>query len=282
MVKDPLVEADTQRMISIRNLWKKFGRLPIFSGLDLDVRNGETLVILGQSGIGKSVLLKHIIGLLRPDEGTIDIDGIRITDFSDRERMNPRRLAKRGIGLHQMGMLFQGGALFDSMSVEDNIAFYLKEHGDPATGKAYSASEITDKVAQALDLVGLKGTQKKMPNELSGGMRKRAAMARLIVYRPRIILYDEPTTGLDPIIAMQINELIVKTQKELQATSIVVTHDMFSALYVGDRLALIRDGKIAHIGEPDPFLQIDDPLIRFLYGSISQDPRLLKERSGDG
>lgn len=230
-------------MITIRNLWKRFGKTQILSGMNLDVHDGETLVLLGQSGIGKSVLLKHIIGLLSPDEGTIDIGGA-----------SPR-----------MGMLFQGGALFDSMTVEENIAFYLKEHGHPA-------KEIAELVAQALELVGLAGTQKKMPSELSGGMRKRAAMARLIVYRPNIILYDEPTTGLDPIIAMQINELIVKTQKELQATSIVVTHDMCSALYVGDRLALIKEGKIAHIGEPDLFLQIKDPLIQFL-----KDPRQLKE-----
>ena len=125
-------------------------------------------------------------------------------------------------------------------------------------------------------MVGLEGTEKKMPSELSGGMRKRAALARVIVYRPMIVLYDEPTTGLDPIIAMQINELIVKTQAELKVTSIVVTHDMFSALYVGDRLALIRDGKIAQLADPDTFIQIDDPLIKFLYATISQDPRELK------
>ena len=174
-------------------------------------------------------------------------------------------------------MLFQGGALFDSMNVEENTAFHLKEHGNPETGRPYSKKEIQEKVAQALDIVGLAGTEKKMPAELSGGMKKRAALARLIVYRPSIILYDEPTTGLDPITAMQINELIVKTQKELKATSVVVTHDMFSALYVGDRLSLIRDGKIAHIAEPDAFLKIQDPLITFLYNSISKDPRSLKE-----
>jgi phospholipid/cholesterol/gamma-HCH transport system ATP-binding protein len=181
-----------------------------------------------------------------------------------------------------MGMLFQGGALFDSMTVEQNAAFYLKEHGDPLTGKKNTPAEIKDRVAHALELVGLAGTQKKLPSELSGGMRKRAALARLIVYRPQIILYDEPTTGLDPITAMQINELIVKTQKELKATSIVVTHDMFSALYVGDRLALIHEGKIAHIAEPKAFLKIDDPLIKFLYTTISQDPQALKEKNHHG
>ncbi len=260
-------------MITIRNLWKKFGKLQVMAGMDLDVEDSETLVILGQSGIGKSVLLKHIIGLLKPDEGTIDVAGVRITDLSGPELLR---------AVHNMGMLFQGGALFDSMSVEENASFYLREHGDAKTRKKYPPAEIADRVSHALEMVGLAGTQKKMPSELSGGMRKRAALARVIVYRPQIILYDEPTTGLDPIIAMQINELIVKTQEELKATSIVVTHDMFSALYVGDRLALIRDGKIAHIAKPDAFLEIDDPLIKFLYCTISQDPRKLKETNHHG
>ncbi len=260
-------------MITIRNLWKKFGQLQVLAGMDLDVISGETLVILGPSGIGKSVLLKHIIGILKPDEGSVTVDGVVITDLSGGKLLK---------AVSNMGMLFQGGALFDSMSVEDNAAFYLREHGDPKTGKKFSHAEITDRVGHALDLVGLAGTQKKMPSELSGGMRKRAALARVIVYRPQIILYDEPTTGLDPIIAMQINELIVKTQEELKATSIVVTHDMFSALYISDRMALIRDGKIAHLAEPDAFIKIDDPLIKFLYCTISQDPRTLKEKNRHG
>jgi len=255
-------------MIKIQNLWKRYDKLQVLAGMDLEVKTGETLVILGPSGIGKSVLLKHIIGISKPDAGSIDIDNVRISDIQGAD------LYKE---VKHMGMLFQGGALFDSMNVEDNAAFYLHQHGDPRTGKHYSKKEIADKVTEALEMVGLGGTHKKMPSELSGGMRKRAALARLIVYRPSLILYDEPTTGLDPIIAMQINELIVKTQKELKATSIVVTHDMFSALYVGDRLALIRDGKIAHIGEPDEFLKIDDPLIRFLHNTISKDPRSFKE-----
>ena len=256
-------------MIHIKNLKKCFGSLEILTGLSLDVDVGETLVILGPSGIGKSVLLKHIIGLTKPDSGTVEIEGRMITSLSEQELSDTGR---------HMGMLFQGGALFDSMNVEKNTAFHLTQNGRP-DGTSYTKAEIKDKVAEALEMVGLAGVQKKMPAELSGGMRKRAALARLIVYRPSIILYDEPTTGLDPIIAMQINELIVKMQKELKATSIVVTHDMFSALYVGDRLALIRDGKIAHIDKPDDFLKIDDPLIKFLYNSISKDPRRLKEES---
>jgi phospholipid/cholesterol/gamma-HCH transport system ATP-binding protein len=257
-------------MIKINNLWKRFGKMQVLAGLNLEVNEGETIVILGPSGIGKSVLLKHIIGLLKPDAGTIDIDGVCITDLYGVELLN---------AVKHMGMLFQGSALFDSMNVEDNIAFYLKQHGDPNTGERIPRDEIRARVQHALQMVGLEGTEKKMPSELSGGMRKRAALARLIVYRPMILLYDEPTTGLDPIIAMQINELIVKTQAELKATSIVVTHDMFAALYVGDRLALIRDGVIAQLADPETFIHIDDPLIKFLYTTISQDPRELKEKN---
>jgi phospholipid/cholesterol/gamma-HCH transport system ATP-binding protein len=260
-------------MIKIENLWKRFGKIQVLAGLDLDIEEGETIVIVGKSGIGKSVLLKHIIGLLKPDQGTIDINGTRITDLSGPDLLK---------AVHRMGMLFQGSALFDSMTVEENIAFYLNQHGDPDTGKPLSDQEIAERVDHAIGVVGLQETHKKMPSELSGGMRKRAALARLIVYRPKIVLYDEPTTGLDPIIAMQINELIVKTKEELKATSIVVTHDMFSALYVGDRLALIQDGKIAHIASPDQFITIDDPMIKQLYATISQDPRKLKEKNHHG
>lgn len=257
-------------MIKIRDLWKRYDTLQVMAGLNLDVHTGETLVILGPSGIGKSVLLKHIIGITKPDSGTVEIDGVCITSLEGDAIFRT---------IHNMGMLFQGGALFDSMNVEQNTGFYLTQHKNPDTQRPYTKQEISERVREALSMVGLPGTERKMPSELSGGMRKRAALARVIAYRPSIILYDEPTTGLDPITAMQINELIVKTQKELKATSIVVTHDMFSALYIGDRLSLIRDGKIAHIAEPDAFLKIDDPLIKFLYNTISKDPRSFKENS---
>jgi len=251
-------------MIEIRNLKKSFKKSKVLDGVDLKIQNGETLVILGRSGTGKSVLLKHIIGITKPDDGTIDIDGNRISDLSGPE------LYKAVIN---MGMLFQGAALFDSMNVEENTGFFLNQHGDTATGAKLSEQEIKDRVSHALEMVGLAGTQQKMPSELSGGMRKRAALARLIVYRPSIILYDEPTTGLDPITSMQINELIVKTQHELKATSIVVTHDILSALHVADRLALLDQGKIVHIAEPEAFMKIDNPIIEFLRKTITEGPR---------
>lgn len=257
-------------MIVIRNLWKRYGKLQVLAGLDLDIKEGETLVILGRSGVGKSVLIKHIVGITQPDAGFIEVGGVRISDL-------------KGAALYKaikdMGMLFQGAALFDSMTVGENVAFYLEQHEDPHTGKRCSRAEIKERVREALSMVGLEGTEEKMPSELSGGMRKRAGLARLIVYRPHIILYDEPTTGLDPITADQINALIVKTQKELHATSIVVTHDIVSALYVGDRLALIEDGKIVHSADPDTFMKIDHPIINFMRKTITEDPRTLRKGS---
>jgi len=258
-------------MIKIRNLWKKYGKLQVLAGTDLDIQTGETIVVLGRSGVGKSVLLKHIIGISKPDDGTIDVDDVRVTDLSQSQLYVNK-------AIKTMGMLFQGAALFDSMNVEQNVGFYLHQNGDPKTGKFCSKQELADIVAHALEMVGLEGTQKKMPSELSGGMRKRAGLARLICYRPSILLYDEPTTGLDPITAMQINELIVKTQQELKATSVVVTHDILSALYVADRLALLKEGKIAHIADCDSFMEIDDDIIAFLRKMISQDPRSFRKR----
>jgi len=234
-------------MIEIRDLWKSYGKLQVLKGLSLNIIEGETLVILGQSGVGKSVLLRQIIGLEVPDKGTVLIKGKTVEEL----------LKQKGQDTLKMGMLFQGSALFDSMSVGDNTAFYLKQHEAHLSEK-----EVKDRVAHALKLVNMANTETKMPSDLSGGMRKRAALARLIVYRPSIILYDEPTTGLDPITANQINELINATQNELKATSIVVTHDIRSALEVGDRLAFHFDGKISHIANKDDFFKIEDPNIQ--------------------
>ncbi|MEM8727333.1 MAG: ATP-binding cassette domain-containing protein [Chlamydiota bacterium] len=256
-------------MIEIEDLWKAYEGNRVLKGLSLKVKTGETLVILGRSGVGKSVLLKHIIGIAHSDRGSIEVDGVRVSDLYGEKRYSATR---------HMGMLFQGAALFDSMNIEDNTGFFLRQHGDLDGGKQYSNGEIRDRVDEALRTVDLEGIQKKMPSDLSGGMRKRAGLARLIVYRPKYLLYDEPTTGLDPITAMQINELIVKTQQELQATSIVVTHDIVSALYVGDRLALHKEGKIGYIDKPDTFLKIDDPVIEFLRRTLVEDPRTFRRK----
>jgi phospholipid/cholesterol/gamma-HCH transport system ATP-binding protein len=254
-------------MIIVKDLYKRFGSLEVMKGLNLEVKTGETLVVLGRSGVGKSVLLKHILGLSQPDAGYVEVDGINITSLKGDKLYQ---------AIQNMGMLFQGAALFDSLTVEENIAFYLKQHGNPLTKKRYTEEEIKERVRKSLEMVALDGTQKKMPSDLSGGMKKRAGLARLIAYRPQYLLYDEPTTGLDPVTAMQINELIVATQKELKATSIVVTHDIVSALTVADRLALVEDGKIIHIGEPEPFMQIDNPTIEALRKTVAVDPRSLR------
>lgn len=258
-------------MINIHKLWKRYETRQVLQGLSLQVKRGETLVILGRSGVGKSVLLKHIIGICVADRGYIEVDEVRISDLKKEKRLQVT---------NNMGMLFQGSALFDSMNIEENIAFFLKQHGNIKKGIRYTNSEISDMVDHALKMVDLSGIQKQMPSDLSGGMRKRVGLARLIVYHPEYILYDEPTAGLDPITAMQINELIVKAQQELKATSIVVTHDIVSSLYVGDRLALQKDGTIAYIDTPDAFLQIEDPIIEFLRETVSRDPHTFRRKRG--
>lgn len=264
-------------MITIKNLWKSYGLLQVLKGLNLEVADGETVVIIGRSGVGKSVLLRHIIGLEKPDQGTIDIGDVRISELQHAALYR----AMKG-----MGMLFQGSALFDSLTVAENTAFYLEQHGDPRTGKRIPLSQLRERVAEALAMVGLEGTQEKMPSDLSGGMRKRAALARLIVYRPHIVLYDEPTAGLDPVTATQINQLIVKAQKELQATSIVVTHDLRCALEVGDRVALHHDGVLRLIAPRAEFPRLEDPLVQTFFDNVSIDgiigqlEGLQKQRNG--
>lgn len=255
-------------MIKIKNLWKRYGKVEVLKGLDLDIEKGETIVILGRSGIGKSVLFRQILGIESPDDGYVEVNGEKITTYSAND---PKSVVR------SMGMLFQGAALFDSMDVGRNIGFYLRQHPDPATGVCLSEEEIERRVTEALELVDLAGVERKMPADLSGGMKKRAALARLIVYRPKILLYDEPTTGLDPITAMQINRLLVKIQGELEGTtSIVVTHDIRSAWEVGDRVAFIHDGVIRAVAPKEEFIEIDDPLLQGFFENAILREELLK------
>ncbi|MFA6118751.1 MAG: ATP-binding cassette domain-containing protein [Parachlamydiales bacterium] len=251
-------------MIKIKDLCKKFGNNVVLQNLNLEVKQGEILVILGRSGVGKSVLLKHIIGIEKPDSGFVEIDGVNISALPPGDLYHY---------IKNMGMLFQGAALFDSMNLEANTSFYLNHNEDPILKRKLNKKEIKEKVANALKMVGLEGLEEKMPSSLSGGMKKRAALARLIAYRPKILLYDEPTTGLDPITSHQINELIIKTQNELNGTSIIVTHDIHSAWYIADRLAMHREGKIIYTETPEVFIKIDDPDIAYLRKTLTNFER---------
>lgn len=242
-------------MIQIKGLHKSFGANHVLRGLDLEVRTGEALVIMGRSGCGKSVLLKLIMGLLEPDEGTIEIDGVDIFLLSSRE-LNEFRL--------KLGMLFQGSALFDSLNVRENVGFSLYEHTD------LPGEVVAERVREKLRLVGLSGIEDLMPAALSGGMKKRVGLARAIANDPKIILYDEPTTGLDPIMADGINELITRTHEKLRVTSITVTHDLKSAYKIADRIAMLYEGKIIGSGTPDEVKNTEDPVIRqFITGSAT-------------
>ena len=239
-------------MIAVRGLKKRIGRQEILRGIDLTVGKGETLVIIGRSGGGKSVLLKHLIGLMQPDEGEIWIDGQNIIGLSERKLAAIRR---------KVGILFQGGALFDSMTVEENIAFPLRERGerDPKV--------LRERVNEMLEVMEMEGQQRKMPVNLSGGMKKRVGLARAIIRRPSCILYDEPTSGLDPVVSDSINRLIRRLQERFHVTSIVVTHDMKSAFHLADHIAYLHEGRIYYYGTP-PELQVStDPLLQdFLLG----------------
>ncbi len=240
-------------MIKVENLKKSFGRLEVLTGIDLEIQKGESVVVIGQSGCGKSVLLKHIIALLRPDEGSVVVDGQNVFELKHVDLMDFRK---------RVGVLFQFGALFDSMTVAENIGFCLKEslHMKP--------QQVKQIAEEKLALVGMKDVGHKMPSEISGGMKKRVALARAIATEPDIILYDEPTTGLDPISADMINELIVDVNKKLGVTSIAVTHDMASAYKIADRIIMLYEGKIVWDGTPDQIRQTDNAIVKqFITGS---------------
>ncbi len=240
-------------MIEIKGIHKWFDGQHVLQGVDLTIRDGETLVIIGRSGCGKSVLLKHIMAILEPDEGDILIDGKSIFSMTAEEQDKCRL---------QLGMLFQGAALFDSLTVRENVGFSLIEHTKTAEGV------IDQKVREKLSLVGLAGIEDLMPASLSGGMKKRVGLARAICNEPKSILYDEPTTGLDPINADVINDLILRMQKQLKVLSIVVTHDMTSAYKVADRIAMLYRGKIIATGTPDEIRNSKDPVVQqFVTGS---------------
>ncbi len=239
-------------MITVRALHKTLGTQGVLRGIDLEVIKGETCVVMGRSGCGKSVLLKHFIGLLHPTSGQVIVDGEDIAGLPERTLGTVRK---------KVGMLFQSGALFDSMNVEQNIAFPLREIG------IRDRKVIAERVHEALDMVDLLGAEKKMPENLSGGMRKRVALARTIVSRPACVLYDEPTTGLDPITSDSINHLIRRLQRRLQVTSVVVTHDMHTAFHTADRIAFLDDGVIHFLGTVDELLASTDRFVQdFIQG----------------
>lgn len=240
-------------VIEIDNVSKSFDNQPVLTDLSLAIEKGESLVVIGQSGTGKSVLLKHLIGLIQPDAGKIVIDGSDIIGLSFRQLVPIRR---------RFGMLFQSAALFDSLNVEENVGLGLKESWN------VNQSEIRDRVLAKLDLVGLASAAEKYPAELSGGMRKRVGLARAIATDPEILLYDEPTTGLDPITADRINDLILELNERLSVSSIAVTHDMTSAFKIADRLIMLYQGGLEFDGTPDELRQTDNPVVRqFVTGS---------------
>jgi phospholipid/cholesterol/gamma-HCH transport system ATP-binding protein len=246
------VTGNSSAMIAVRSLTKRIGQQEILRGVDLEICTGETLAIIGRSGGGKTVLLKHMIGLMEPDAGEIWVQGQNIIGLNERQL---------GAIREKVGILFQGGALFDSMTVADNIAFPLREAGerDPKV--------LRSKVAEMLEVMEMEGQEEKMPESLSGGMKKRVGLARAIVRGPSCVLYDEPTSGLDPVVADSINRLIRRLQQRLGMTSVVVTHDMKSAFDVADRIAYLHEGRVYFHGTATELQQSNDPLIQdFLLG----------------
>jgi len=239
-------------MIRIIDLHKSFGPNPVLRGVNLDIPSGSVTVILGRSGEGKTVFLKHIMGLLRADSGQVVVDGVDVMGLSERDLNDFRK---------RFGFLFQQAALFDSLNVYENVAFPLKEHTQ------LKKSEIDATVEQKLALVGLQNIENKMPSELSGGMRKRVGLARAIALDPQILLYDEPTTGLDPIMTDSVDNLILETQRKLHVTSVVISHDIEATFKIADKIAMLHEGRIIEEGPPEKFRKSEHPFVRkFLEG----------------
>jgi phospholipid/cholesterol/gamma-HCH transport system ATP-binding protein len=241
-------------MIETRDLERSFGTQPVLRGVNLRIETGEAVVIIGRSGGGKSILLKHLIGLLQPEAGEVRIDGVSIGRMTERQLLRVRL---------KFGMLFQGAALFDSMTVAQNVGFALRRD------RTWTEKEIAAKVAEALAMVDLSGIENKRPSELSGGMKKRVGLARAIVYRPAIVLYDEPTTGLDPIMADSIDQLIIRVCDRLHVTSVAVTHDMRSAARIGQRILMLHEGRIHATGTPEEIFKSADPIVRRFVAGVS-------------
>jgi phospholipid/cholesterol/gamma-HCH transport system ATP-binding protein len=244
-------------MIEVRDLRKSFGAQLVLDSVGFRIENGESVAIIGRSGSGKSVLLKHLIGLLQPDMGEVLIDGENIVPMNERQLLRVRR---------KFGMLFQGAALFDSMTVAENVAFGLRRY------EHLTEAEIVQRVAETLEMVDLPGTENKKPGELSGGMRKRVGLARAIIYEPQIVLYDEPTTGLDPIVSDSIDQLMVRVRDRLKVTTVVVTHDMRTARRVGQRVLMLHNKKIYANGTPDQIFDSLDPVVRQFIDGVA-DPK---------
>ncbi len=243
--------------IECRDVWKQFDDKRVLQGVNLSVEPGETVVIIGQSGTGKSVLLKHIVGLLSPDRGAVLVDGVNVGKLS-RKKLFELRM--------RFGMVFQSAALFDSLTVAENVGLAIREHTEKTD------EEIAQICDEKLRMVGLEGVGNKVPAELSGGMKKRVGFARAIAMNPQCVLYDEPTTGLDPIMSDVINNLIIKLANDLKITSVVVTHDLASAYKVGDRIAMLHDGSVIFQGTPDQVRETDHPLVRQFIEGRAEGP----------
>jgi len=245
-------------MIKLAGVYKSFRNNKVLQGTDLEILDGETITIIGGSGTGKSVLLKNILGLLKPDKGEIFVDNVEITKLGESELLDVQK---------KFGYLFQGAALFDSLTISENVGFGLRN-----LNPLMPQQEVLARVRECLAMVGLKGVENLKPSELSGGMKKRAGLARAIAHKPKYILYDEPTTGLDPIMADVINDLILHLQKQMNVTSIVVTHDMKSAYKVSNRIAMLYQGKIVSIGTPDEIKNSKNEVVHQFVEGLSHGP----------